>query len=60
VLTTANPDPVTLRVVLGRPREWQFRGLRGTRLKNGETILEVTVPGNGRREVTWEARPAGS
>jgi hypothetical protein len=60
VLTNANPAPVTLRLVLGSPAEWQFRGLRGTRLKDGETIVEVIVPGNGRREVTWEVRPAGA
>jgi hypothetical protein len=60
VLTNANPNPVTVRVVLGRPSEWQFRGLRGTRLKDGETIVEVVVPGNGRREVAWDVRPAGA
>ena len=32
------------------------RGVRGTRLKDGETVVEVTVPGNGRREMTWEVR----
>jgi len=60
VLSNANPNPATLRLVLGTPAEWQFRGLRGTRVKDGETIVEVTVPGNGRREVTWEVRPAGA
>jgi hypothetical protein len=48
-----------LRLVLGAPAEWQVRGLRGTRVKDGETVVEVTVPGNGRREVSWEVRPAG-
>lgn len=60
VLTNANPDPVTLRLVLGPPVDWQIRGLRGTRLKDGEAIVEVTVPGNATREVTWEVRPAGT
>jgi hypothetical protein len=59
-LTNANPDPVTVRLGLGAPGDWQVRGLRGTRLKDGETIVEVTVPGNGRREVTWDVRPAGA
>jgi hypothetical protein len=36
-----------------------LRGLRGTRLKDGQTIVEVTVPGNGNREVTWDVRRAG-
>ena len=60
VITNANPAPVTLRLVLGAPGEWRFRGLRGTRVKDGEVTVEVTVPGNGRREVTWDVRPAGT
>ena len=38
---------------------WQLRGLRNPQLKDGQRIVEVTVPGNGRREVDWEVRPAG-
>ena len=60
VLTNANPNPVTLRLVLGWSGQWQLRGLRGTGIRNGEVIHEVTVPGNGRREVSWEVRPAGA
>jgi hypothetical protein len=59
-LTNANRAPVTLRVVLGASGQWQLRGLRGTRIKDGEVILEVTIPANGRRELTWEVRPAGA
>ncbi len=59
VLSNANPAPVILRLVVGAPAEWQVRGLRGTRVKDGETVVEVTVPGNGSREVSWEVRPAG-
>jgi hypothetical protein len=58
-LTNANRAPARIRLVLGVSGEWQLRGLQGTRVKDGEVILEVTVPGNGRREVTWQARPAG-
>jgi len=46
--------------VLGAPGEWHFRGVRGTRLKDGETVLEVTVPANGEREVTWQVQNGGS
>jgi hypothetical protein len=60
VLTNANPAPVTLRLVLGASGEWQLRGLRGTRVKDGEVIVEVTVPANGRREIAWEVREAGA
>lgn len=58
VLTNANPAPVTLRLRLGPPGGWAFRGLRGTRLKDGETIAEVTIAANGRRELKWEVRSA--
>ncbi len=53
-VTNANPRAVTVRIYLGRPADWRVRGLRGTRLKDGQAIVEVTVPGNGRREVSWE------
>ena len=59
-LTNANPRPVTVRLYLGRPSDWRIQGLRGTRLKDGQTTVEVTVPANGRREVTWDVRPAGA
>jgi hypothetical protein len=47
-------------LILGTPGGWQFRGISRTSIKDGETIVEVTVPANGRREVTWEVRPAGA
>jgi hypothetical protein len=57
-LTNANRNPARVRVVLGAAGDWQLRGISGTRVKDGEVIAEVTVPGNGRREVSWEVRPA--
>jgi hypothetical protein len=59
-LTNANLNPARVRLVLGVSGDWQLRGIQGTRVKDGEVIVEVTVPGNGRRQVTWEARPAGA
>ena len=58
-LTNANHNPVRVRIVLGASGDWRLQGLSGTRVKNGEVIAEVTVPGNGRREVSWEVRPTG-
>jgi hypothetical protein len=55
-LTNANPHPVMLRLQLGSPRQWQARGLKATRVKDGETVYEVTLPANGRRELSWEVR----
>jgi len=59
-LTNGGPAAATVRVVLGASGEWQLRGLGGTRIKDGEVVAEVTVPGNGRRVVEWEVRPAGA
>jgi hypothetical protein len=59
-LSNANRNPARVRVVLGPAGDWQLRGLSGKRVKDGEVIVEVTVPGNGRRVVSWEARPAGA
>jgi len=60
MLTNASRAPATVRVVLGRSADWRFTGLRGTSVKDGEVIVETTVPGNGRRELAWIARPAGA
>jgi hypothetical protein len=58
VLSNANRNPARVRIVLGASGDWQLRGLQGTRVKDGEVVVEVTVPGNGRRTVSWEVRPA--
>ena len=57
-LTNANRNPVRVRVVLGPSGQWNMRGLAGVRVKDGEMIAEVTVSGNGRRELQWELRSA--
>jgi len=59
-LTNAGPAPVTLRLKLGTPGEWQLSGLRATRVKDGQIVHEVTVPANGRREVTWRVTEPGA
>ncbi|MGZ3172353.1 MAG: hypothetical protein ACXWJC_04610, partial [Croceibacterium sp.] len=55
-LSNANPHPVTLRLKLGSPLQWHVRGLSGTRLKDGETVYEATVPANGKRVIAWTVR----
>ncbi len=55
-LTNANRNPVRVRVVLGPSGQWIMRGLTGVRVKDGEMVAEVTVSGNGRRELQWELR----
>jgi hypothetical protein len=53
-LTNANPHPVTLRLKLGSPLQWRVRGLRATRVKDGETVTEITLPANAKRELSWQ------
>jgi hypothetical protein len=60
VLTNANARAVTVRLELDAPSAFRLRGLRGARLKDGRMIAEVTVPGNGRRELRWQARSAAA
>ncbi len=58
--TNANPHAVTLRLKLGQPLYWRQRGLGATRVKDGETIYELTIPANGKRELAWDTRRANS
>lgn len=59
VISNANPDPVTVRLVLGAPGEWTARGLR-TRLKDGETVHELTVRPNARSTIGWTMESAAA
>jgi len=54
-LSNANPFPVTVRLQLGRPSQWTIAGLRGTVVKNGQRVTEITVPANSTRDVDWQA-----
>lgn len=59
-LSNANRNPARVRVVLGASGDWAARGIQGTQIKDGDMIVEVTVPGNGRRSLEWETRRAGA
>ncbi len=56
-IRNANPHPVSVRVLLGRPGEYEYR-IRGfrTRVKDGYDIFEVTVPANDTLEIEWRTR----
>jgi len=59
-LTNANPHAVILRLRLGSPLQWHVRGLKPTWVKDGETVYEVTLPANGKREIVWDVSQANS
>lgn len=57
-LSNANRTAARVRIVLGPAGGGQIRGLPNTRVKDGEVIVDFTIPGNGRREITWTAGDA--
>ena len=59
LVTNANPGSVKVRLNLGYAPDWKVSGLKGTRLKDGNTIYEFEVPANGRREISFRMKPAG-
>ncbi|MGC1269646.1 MAG: hypothetical protein WA842_03515 [Croceibacterium sp.] len=55
-LTNANPVPVTVRLQFGDAARYTLRGLTGVRVTDGQRIIEVSVPANGRRTLSWQVR----
>ncbi|WP_114520214.1 hypothetical protein [Altererythrobacter sp. ZODW24] len=56
VMTNANPDPVNVRLDLGWSSDWEIKGLRRTRVKDGKHVAEFTIPANGTRKIKWKIR----
>ncbi|AKH41224.1 hypothetical protein FHS61_001751 [Altererythrobacter atlanticus] len=52
-LTNANPFPVTFRIQLGSPNEWQIKGLRRMEVKNSQRKVDLRLPPNSIRDVGW-------
>ncbi|QDM40311.1 hypothetical protein [Altererythrobacter sp. TH136] len=55
VLSNATPKPVTVRMSLGRAGAARITGLKGVRVKDGQQIADVIVPGNGNRRIEWRS-----
>jgi len=56
-LTNANPQPVTMRLKLGWSSEWEARVPReAVQVKNGQKVVEVTIPANQTRTLEWRLR----
>ena len=53
-LSNANPHAVTMRLKFGSPQQWRVRGPKATRVKDGETVAEISIPANGKRELSWD------
>jgi len=58
-LTNANPHPIKMRLELGWSGDWNIRFPRNkVRVKNGQKVVEVTIPANSEREFIWRLRDA--
>lgn len=49
-------QPVRLRIVLGQSAEWEVRRRDGLRIKDGERVIETTIPANSERKIRWRLR----
>ena len=56
-LFNANPRPATLRLWLGPTAQWAVRGAQPL-LRDGQHVLELTIPANGMQVVEWEVGSA--
>lgn len=56
-LTNANRYPIKARVELGLPSQWKIREkLKGLVVKDGQWMIERTVPANGSLDIEWAMR----
>jgi hypothetical protein len=55
-VTNANDTPVTMRFDLGYASDYDFRGMKNARVKDGRRIVEVKVPANARRSFEFQRR----
>jgi hypothetical protein len=56
-VTNANSAPINIRLELGGTGEWEVRRTSGLRAKNGQHVLEMTIPANASRVLKWKVRP---
>lgn len=58
LLNNDTAQAVKARLVLGPVETWNVdKRLKGRAVKDGEWIVETTVPANGTRRLTWNLRP---
>lgn len=57
-VTNANPAPIKIRLEMGGTAEWEVRKERNHKTKDGQHVLEMTIPANSSRVLKWQLRPA--
>ncbi|MFA6219918.1 MAG: hypothetical protein WC692_09105 [Erythrobacter sp.] len=55
-VANANDTAITMRFDLGSAGDYEVRGAKGMRVKDGKRIVEVTVPANARRSFAFRRR----
>lgn len=60
-LSNANSHAITVRLVIGFAGDWEIRSGRAKpRIKDGEQVIELTVPAGKTREFKWKLRRPNS
>lgn len=58
MFTNANQEKIKVRMIFGSAQRWELRRTpRGSHVKDGQMIVEITVPGNSERKLKWQIRP---
>lgn len=57
-ITNANPYKSIVRLDLGQYADWEVKGVRKSRLKDGKRVVDVTVPANDTRVISFQMRAA--
>jgi hypothetical protein len=52
-LTNAGDERIAVQLELGPANGWSVTGLKKVGLKNGQRVIELTLPAHGMRELTW-------
>lgn len=59
-ISNANAHPIRVRVVLGWSGDWEAKWpRRKTEVKDGNVVVEVTVPANATEKFDFQLRPVG-
>lgn len=55
-LSHAGSKAARIRLMLGSPAEWQVRSAKGLAQKDGQWVIERTIPEGRTTELSWEIR----
>jgi hypothetical protein len=56
IMTNANDVPVKVRLQIGWASDYDIRGIKGARIKDGKRVVDIEVPANARRTFEFRRR----